>query len=129
MLLLVGGARRGDGRPQSDIDAVTDCPETPVLRNLTTCVLLLAAFVGGYYLGRRPNSPDLVALGKAAYQRAAEVGQSAAGACEQAGGQGQADADAVKDAPSRGARAAGAPIAAVAQQQVIPLDQWGRNQH
>jgi hypothetical protein len=95
----------------------------PVLRNLTTCILLAAAFVAGYYAGRMPHSPDLVALGKAVYARASDAGQRAAGAVEHAGGETRVDAK----SPNHDGQAVG-PIAVIPAQRVIPLDQWGREE-
>ncbi len=43
------------------------------MRKLFTLILLAAAFVGGYHLGRQPDSPDIIAWGKDACVQAADV--------------------------------------------------------
>lgn len=39
------------------------------MRRLITLILLSAAFLGGYYLGHRPDSPDIFAKAGQAYRR------------------------------------------------------------
>ena len=45
------------------------------MRKLITFILLAAAFVGGYHLGRQPDSPDLFAWAQQAYQQASQAGR------------------------------------------------------
>ncbi len=39
------------------------------MRRLVKLILLLAVFLGGYYVGRRPGSPDIFAKAGQAYRR------------------------------------------------------------
>ena len=39
------------------------------MRRFLRIILLLAVFVGGYYVGRLPNSPDIFAWGADFYRR------------------------------------------------------------
>ena len=39
------------------------------MRRLLTIILLSAAFLGGYYLGHQPNSPDIFARTSQLYNR------------------------------------------------------------
>ena len=39
-------------------------------------ILLLAAFLGGYYIGRHPGSPDIFAIAARAYDRVGERAES-----------------------------------------------------
>jgi len=39
------------------------------MRRLIKLILLLAVFLGGYYVGRRPGSPDIFAKAGQAYRR------------------------------------------------------------
>ena len=47
-----------------------------MFRRLFTLVVLSGVFVGGYYLGRRPDSPDLVGWLRGAYHRVASTAGS-----------------------------------------------------
>ena len=40
---------------------------------LIRLIIMMAVFVGGYYLGRQPNSPDIIAWGRAACQRISQA--------------------------------------------------------
>jgi hypothetical protein len=40
---------------------------------LIRLIIMMAVFVGGYYLGRQPNSPDIIAWGRGACQRISHV--------------------------------------------------------
>ena len=44
------------------------------IKRLILLVLLAATFLGGYYLGHRPGSPDIFAHAQDAYGEAGEVG-------------------------------------------------------
>lgn len=45
-----------------------------MFHRLFATIVLAAAFLGGYYLGRKPQSPDIFAWAQRTYRRAAEVG-------------------------------------------------------
>lgn len=47
------------------------------MKRVLTLLLLTAAFLGGYHLGRLPNSPDIFAWGRRTFDRALEMGRSA----------------------------------------------------
>lgn len=44
------------------------------MKRLLLLILLSGAFLGGYYLGRQPNSPDIFAWAQKTYHQAADVG-------------------------------------------------------
>ena len=50
------------------------------MKKLIFIVLLAAAFVGGYHLGRQPGSPDIVGWGRDVYDQASGAGQHVAAA-------------------------------------------------
>jgi len=43
------------------------------MRKLILLVMLTGAFLGGYYLGRKPDSPDIFSVAKQHYDKAVEV--------------------------------------------------------
>ncbi|MFP4055228.1 MAG: hypothetical protein ACLFV7_15330 [Phycisphaerae bacterium] len=43
------------------------------MKRLLALILLTGAFLGGYYLGRLPDSPDIFAWGRNAALRSAEI--------------------------------------------------------
>lgn len=45
------------------------------MRRLLRFILLIAVFLGGYYLGRLPNSPDIFDYARQAYRRAVQAGE------------------------------------------------------
>ncbi|MDY6914319.1 MAG: hypothetical protein SVT52_07685 [Planctomycetota bacterium] len=45
------------------------------MRRLILLILLVAAFLGGYHLGRRPNSPDIFARANSLSDKAQQAGQ------------------------------------------------------
>ncbi len=45
------------------------------MRRLITTFLLLVAFLGGYYLGRKPESPDIFAWARGAYHQVDQTTQ------------------------------------------------------
>lgn len=45
------------------------------MRRLITTFLLLVAFLGGYYLGRQPESPDIFAWARGAYHQVDQATQ------------------------------------------------------
>ena len=45
------------------------------MRRLLVSIFILGAFLGGYYLGRRENSPDILAWAQDAYPRFAEASE------------------------------------------------------
>lgn len=47
------------------------------MKRVLTLLLLTGAFLGGYYLGRLPNSPDIFAWGRQNFDRAVEMGRRA----------------------------------------------------
>jgi hypothetical protein len=47
------------------------------MRRLVRFILLLTAFLGGYYLGHRPGSPDIFAPARELYGRVADDDRSA----------------------------------------------------
>jgi len=55
------------------------------MRKLITTALVAAAFLGGYYLGRAPGSPDILALAKQAYCQARDAGGKTTGAAHAVG--------------------------------------------
>jgi len=46
-----------------------------MIKKLFILILLAAAFVGGYYCGRQPNSPDIFGKAQVYYRQASEAGQ------------------------------------------------------
>ena len=46
-----------------------------MIKKLFILILLAAAFVGGYYCGRQPDSPDIIGKAQAYYKQASEAGQ------------------------------------------------------
>ena len=44
------------------------------MKKLLLLILLTGAFLGGYYLGRQPNSPDIFAWAQNTYNQAVDVG-------------------------------------------------------
>ena len=58
--------------------------EVLLLRKLFILTLLCAVFLGGYYAGRQPGSPDLIAGVAVVAEGLYEFGKAAAGAVEQA---------------------------------------------
>lgn len=48
-------------------------PRTDFVKRLLTLIVISATFLGGYHLGRLPNSPDLIGWGKQAIDRSAAV--------------------------------------------------------
>ena len=57
-----------------------------MFHRLFATVVLAAAFLGGYYLGHKPQSPDIFAWAQRAYHHAAEAGGRLAGSEEAPGG-------------------------------------------
>jgi hypothetical protein len=49
------------------------------MKRVLMLLLLVGAFLGGYYLGRLPNSPDIFAWGRQACDRAVEMSRDAEG--------------------------------------------------
>ena len=49
-----------------------------VIKKVFILILLAGTFLGGYRLGRRPDSPDIFAWAQQRYRRAAEMGKSLA---------------------------------------------------
>jgi hypothetical protein len=47
------------------------------MKRVLTLLLLAGAFLGGYYLGRLPNSPDIFAWGRDTFDGAVEMGREA----------------------------------------------------
>lgn len=47
------------------------------MKRVLTLFLLTAAFLGGYYLGRLPNSPDIFAWGRRTFDQAVDMGRQA----------------------------------------------------
>ena len=47
-----------------------------MFRRLFTSIVLSAVFVGGYYVGRLPGSPDIFAYAQRAYQEATKASQA-----------------------------------------------------
>ena len=45
------------------------------MRRLLRLILMIAVFLGGYYLGRMPGSPDIFGYAKRAYYRAVQARQ------------------------------------------------------
>ncbi len=45
------------------------------MRRIFRLILMMGIFLGGYYLGRRPGSPDLIGYGKGAYHWAVRTGE------------------------------------------------------
>jgi len=50
------------------------------MRRILTLLLMGATFLGGYHLGRQPNSPDVVGWAQANAPRVAEAGREVAAA-------------------------------------------------
>jgi hypothetical protein len=46
------------------------------MRRLLSSILILGAFLGGYYLGGQEGSPDIFAWARRAYPRFAEAGRN-----------------------------------------------------
>ena len=47
------------------------------MKRVLTLLLLAGAFLGGYYLGRLPNSPDIFAWARSTFDQATEMGREA----------------------------------------------------
>jgi len=71
---------------------------------LLRLILLLAAFLGGYYVGHRPGSPDIFAMAKDAWQRIdrddARAPDALADGLDRAGRPGAPSAEAGRNDPS-----------------------------
>lgn len=52
--------------------------EGTAVRKLIVTLLLVSAFLGGYYVGRLPGAPDVFGWAKRSYQLAAKWGSKAA---------------------------------------------------
>ena len=65
------------------------------MKRLISLILLSGAFLGGYYLGRLPNSPDLIGWGQSAVLRSAEVCREVIATLEDWNGDSTADAQPV----------------------------------
>ena len=61
-----------------------------MFRRLFTLLVLGSVFVGGYYVGRLPGSPDIFAWAQRAYQQASEASYAVRDAVSDHAGQGHA---------------------------------------
>jgi hypothetical protein len=52
------------------------------MKTLILLIVLAAAFLGGYYLGHQPDSPDIFGQAQKVYQRVSAAGQQFAAALE-----------------------------------------------
>jgi len=54
-----------------------------VFHKLFATVILVGTFLGGYYLGRKPQSPDIFAWAQRTYRQAVEAGSQLTGPKEE----------------------------------------------
>lgn len=52
------------------------------MKNLVLLILLLGAFLGGYYARSLPGSPDIFAWGRRSYQQGADLYRKVSGAAD-----------------------------------------------
>lgn len=64
-----------------------------VFYKLFATVMLVGVFLGGYYLGHKPQSPDIFAWAQRAYHQAAEVSDQLADAGDATGSTVASDQD------------------------------------
>jgi predicted esterase YcpF (UPF0227 family) len=68
------------------------------VKRLLALILLTGAFLGGYYLGRLPESPDIFAWGRNAALRSAEIAQDVITTLEDWNGQSASESQRVGQA-------------------------------
>lgn len=55
------------------------------MKTIFLLIVLTAAFLGGYYLGQQPDSPDIFGMAGKAYRQASDIGHQVSAAVGRTG--------------------------------------------